>query len=149
MSFKENVYSAFEQLLDEKINDVQQILQELHRSAANETKSTAGDKHETALAMLQIEQENKRNQLRELLLQKSLLKKIDPSIISPRILLGSLVLTDKGYFFISIALGKIIMDDKIIYALSPASPLGKKMIAHKQHELLELSGRNYTILNIQ
>ena len=65
MSFKENVYSAFAQLLNEKINNVQQILQELHRSAANETKSTAGDKHETALAMLQIEQENKRSQLRE------------------------------------------------------------------------------------
>ena len=149
MSFKENVYNTFKQLLDEKINDVQQILQELHRSAANETKSTAGDKHETALAMLQIEQENKRKQLSELLQQKTVLNKIDPGIISPAILMGSLVQTNNGYFFISIALGKIMIEDKIIYALSPASPLGKKLMVHKQHEPLELNGRSYSILNIE
>jgi hypothetical protein len=43
---------------------VQKVLADLHHSASNETKSTAGDKHETALAMLQLEQENKRQQLR-------------------------------------------------------------------------------------
>lgn len=149
MSFKVNVYSAFKQLLDEKISHVRLILQELHLSAANETKSTAGDKHETALAMLQIEQENKRKQLSDLLQQKSMLNKIDPSIISPTILLGSLVQTDKGYFFISIALGKITMEDKIIFALSPASPLGKKLMAYNQNEPLELNGKSYTILNIE
>jgi hypothetical protein len=42
---------------------LQQVLADLKESGANETKSTAGDKHETALAMLQIEQANTRGQL--------------------------------------------------------------------------------------
>jgi hypothetical protein len=53
------------------------ILNELNDSAKNETKSTAGDKHETALAMLQIEQENTRNKLKEIKEQKLQLDRID------------------------------------------------------------------------
>ena len=70
MPLKETIYYFYKQQLQDKINHVQLILQELSQSAANETKSTAGDKHETALAMLQLEQENKRKQLNELRLQQ-------------------------------------------------------------------------------
>ena len=149
MSFKVNVYSAFKQLLDEKISHVRLILQELHLSAANETKSTAGDKHETALAMLQIEQENKRKQLSELLHQKTLLDKIDPTIVSISVLNGSLVQTDKGYFFISTALGRIILEGKTLFALSPASPLGQKLMHLKPNDMVRLNERNYTVINIE
>jgi hypothetical protein len=149
MTFKEKVYQAFKQLLEEKINDVQLVLKDLHYSAANETKSTAGDKHETALAMLQIEQENKRKQLSELQLQQSLLKKIDPLIISPVALNGSVVYTDNGYFFISVALGKLILDGHTIFSLSPSSPLGRKLTGQRANGKVELNGRTYSILDIE
>ena len=55
---------------------LQQRLNDLKESGANETKSTAGDKHETALAMVQIEQANIRKQLEEALAQKAILEKI-------------------------------------------------------------------------
>ncbi len=55
---------------------LQQRLNDLKESGANETKSTAGDKHETALAMVQIEQANIRKQLEEALAQKVILEKI-------------------------------------------------------------------------
>ena len=70
MSFKHQVYERYLQLINEKFNALQVILNELNDSAKNETKSTAGDKHETALAMLQIEQENTRNKLKEIKEQK-------------------------------------------------------------------------------
>ena len=148
MSFKEKVYNAYKQLLKEKLNNVQGILKELHESAANETKSTAGDKHETALAMLQIEQENKRKQLTELQLQLSLLNKIDPAIVSPVVLNGSLVHTDKGYFFISIGLGKLVIDGETVFALSPSSPVGQKLLRCSVPGKLELNGIPYSILDI-
>ena len=147
MTFKEKVYKAYKQLLEEKLINVQLVLKELHDSAANETKSTAGDKHETALAMLQIEQENKRKQLSELQLQQSLLNKIDPAIVSTVVLNGSLVRTDSGYFFISIALGKLVIEGKTVFALSPSSPLGQKMLHCSAPCKLELNGRSYTILD--
>jgi hypothetical protein len=148
MTFKEKVYQAFKQLLEEKINHIQGILKDLHLSAANETKSTAGDKHETALAMLQIEQENKRNQLSALQLQKALLNKIDPAIVSPAVVNGSLVKTGAGYFFVSVALGKIVVDNETIFALSASSPLGQKLMGHTAPARIELNGRIYAILGL-
>lgn len=147
MTFKEKVYKAYQQLLEEKTGNVQEVLKELHESAANETKSTAGDKHETALAMLQIEQENKRKQLSELQLQQSLLNKIDPSIVSSIVLNGSLVHTDKGYFFMSVALGKLVIEGETVFALSPSSPLGQKLLRSSAPCKIELNGRWYTILD--
>ena len=148
MTFKEKVYNAYKLLLEEKLSNVQLVLKELHESASNETKSTAGDKHETALAMLQIEQENKRKQLSELQLQQSILNKIDPAIVSPVVLNGSLVHTDRGYFFISIALGKLIINGETVFALSPSSPLGQKLLRCSVPGSLELNGILYVILDV-
>ena len=149
MNFKETVYLAFAQILKEKISQLLVTLKELSQSAANETKSTAGDKHETALAMLQIEQENKRKQLKEMQQQELLLNKINPSNISTAVLNGSLVQTDKGYFFISVALGRISIEGKTIFALSPSSPLGKKLLNQNIAGTVEMNGTHYTILSIE
>ena len=64
MDFKQRVYEQCRQRIDEKISLLSHMLEELKESSSNETKSTAGDKHETALAMLQIEQENTGRQLK-------------------------------------------------------------------------------------
>lgn len=149
MSFKEEVYEAYSKLLEEKISAVQQVLQELYLSASNETKSTAGDKHETALAMLQLEQENKRNQLAKLQMQKATFAAINPSVKNNVISNGALVQTDTGYFLISVALGKILIKDKTIFALSISSPLGQKLAGHFPSDKIELNGWYYTILNVE
>ena len=121
----------------------------LCNSAANETKSTAGDKHETALAMLQIEQENTARQLRELLLQKLTLDKIDPVISPITITIGSLVKTNKGYFYVSISLGKILVENLPIVAISAQSPLGRKLIGAKQFASIILNGNEFLIEGIE
>ena len=128
---------------------LQQVLADLKESGSNETKSTAGDKHETALAMLQIEQANTRGQLQEVLLQKSALEKINPAISASVIVNGSLIKTDKGYFFMSIAAGKIEIDNYSIIALSPQSPLGKKMMGLHQSDIVEMNGITYIIEGVE
>ncbi|MEQ1799081.1 MAG: hypothetical protein ABL872_14100 [Lacibacter sp.] len=124
-------------------------LQDLSDSAANETKSTAGDKHETALAMLQIEQENSSRQLNDVLKQKAVLEKIDPSLQPEQVVSGSLVKTNKGYFFISLGLGKITVDEQLIIALSPESLLGIQMMHLKKNDLFSFNGMQYRIENIE
>src|SRR4029079_18602995 len=98
MMLKEKIYLHFREIINNKITMLQQVLADLKESGANETKSTAGDKHETALAMLQIEQANTRGQLQELLLQKAALEKLDPTVSAPMVLNGSLIKTGRGYF---------------------------------------------------
>ena len=124
---------------------LQQVLADLKESGANETKSTAGDKHETALAMLQIEQANARGQLQELLSQKAALEKIDPAIVAPVVVNGSLIKTSRGYLYMSIALGKAMIGDIAVIALSPQSPLGKKLMGLKKGETVVMNNTDYTI----
>ena len=138
---KETIYNLFYQLLSQKINRLQSILIDLKNIAANETKSTAGDKHETALAMLQIEQANNRTQLVVLTTQKEILNKINPCLKPIKIVIGALVTTNNGIYFVSVALGKINIEDKNIFAISPASPLGGLMMGL-------CIGNNFTFNNI-
>ena len=104
MTRKERTHQHCLLLLQQKIDALQKNLHDLSASAGNETKRTAGDKHETALAMLQIEQENNSRQLKEVLQQKAVLEKLDPQIQTATIVRGSLVETNKGRFYISLGL---------------------------------------------
>ena len=132
-------------LLGEKIMALQKILNDLKESGANETKSTAGDKHETALAMLQIEQANTRVQLKDALDQKAMYERINPLLSSTTILNGSLVKTNRGYLFLSVAAGKAIIDGHNVIALSSQSPLGGKLIGLAVDDTVEVNNAQYAI----
>jgi transcription elongation GreA/GreB family factor len=148
MLSKEKVYLHFLNLLNQKISFLQQGLNDLRDTAANETKRTAGDKHETALAMVQLEQENISRQLTELLQQKSSYERIDLSKLPIVAGFGSLVKTNREYFFISIAGGKAIIDGNLVIALSPQSPLGAKLIGLKHDETFNINGKEYQVNEI-
>ncbi len=149
MTFKQSIYTLCYSRIAARIASLQATLADLRQSAANETKSTAGDKHETALAMLQIEQENTGRQLQEVLLQKAVLNKIDPLIHTRQAVVGSLLTTNHGLFFLSVALGKITCDGKQVTALSAQSPLGTKMLGARAGDTFELNGKHYTVESVE
>lgn len=147
-AFKIKVYNRFLQMVLDKISMLQQELLDLKESSSNETKSTAGDKHETALAMLQLDQEKTSGQLKDALVQKALFEQIDPAISTPRITNGSLVKTNKGYLFLSVAIGKITVDGKTVIALSPGSPLGKALMDLRRDDIASINNNLYQIEDI-
>lgn len=111
--------------LNNKIQTLQSEYKVYMDSAANETKSTAGDKHDTSRSMMQLEQEKLNGQLQQLKLQKKVLELIDPWSANKKIQLGSVIITDQGNFFISIS-GKPIQVDSIVFnCISLQSPIGK------------------------
>ena len=149
MTMKKKIYNHYLELVADKTAMLQKILADLKESGSNETKSTAGDKHETALAMLQIEQANTRAQLQEVLTQQAALEKIDPSISALVIVNGSLVKTSRGYLFMSIALGKAVLENIMVIALSPQSPLGQKLMGLKVGETAAINNMEYLIESIE
>ena len=149
MTLKRKIYNYYLHLINEKVNMLQQVLADLKESGANETKSTAGDKHETALAMLQIEQANTRAQLQEVLAQKTVLEKINPMLSASIVVNGSLIKTNRGYLFMSIALGKAVINDNPVIALSPQSPLGQKLMGLKAGDAASINNVEYVIKFIE
>ena len=121
------IYQSTLKALNNKINDFRLILQESYPSMFDDSKSSAGDKHETALAMAQLEQEKLTKQLNILLLQEASMKVIDPTLKHQKITIGSLVETNKGWYYFSISLGQLICQNNAFFALSLEAPLGQIM----------------------
>lgn len=145
MNFKEKVYLQCLQLIADKVTTLQAMLDDLRESEKNETKSTAGDKHETARAHLQLEQENVRRQLKEISDQKTALEQLNVNLVPVAVAKGSLVKTDKGYFFIGVAIGKVMVNELTVFALSPQSPLGIKLMGSKPGSTIKMNDTTYFI----
>ncbi len=146
---KLKVYEECRRILTERIQSLRQQLHELVEGAKNDSKSTAGDKHETARAMMQIEQEKLANQLNLLLQQEQTLQRIDPESKSEIIVNGSLVKTNQGWIYISIPLGKIVVEGEGVMCLSAQSPLGQKLIGKRVNETLLVNATEYLLLTVE
>ena len=147
-TFKQTVFNLYLNQLNELLVTYRRNLQDLNESAANETKSTAGDKHETALAMLQIEQKNAKARLEEVNNRKKLLETAGAIKTAGRIVNGTLVETNQGYFFIAAALGKIKVKDQVIIAVSVSSPMGAKLLGLQVGDSFQLNANTYIVRSI-
>lgn len=149
MRFKERVHQHYYQCIISKIELLNNAINDLRESSRNETKSSAGDKYETTRAMLQLEQDKINKQLKEAQEQKAIFEQIDPSVYSNQIIKGSLVKTNRGYLFVSLALGKATIDGLTVIALSPHSPLGIKLMGLQTNDTAEINGIPYLIEAIE
>ncbi|MFI5172094.1 MAG: hypothetical protein ACHQFW_06860 [Chitinophagales bacterium] len=145
LTFRQKIVAHLLQITDAKLHALQIELDEIAISISNETKSTAGDKYETSRAMLQIEQVQLNKQKLNILEQKTMINSIDTELILPAIGIGSLVKTNHGYLFLSIGLGKIMVDETPVVILSLLSPLGKLLGGLKVNDQFSFLETNYTI----
>ncbi len=143
---KNEIYSKCLHVLDEKIQTMQDMLAELKTSVMSDTKSSAGDKHETGRAMAQIEIENNQSQLKVVLKMKENLLKIDPNQVHKKIQLGSVVHTNRGNFYIAEPIGKIKLNSgEEYYVTSSSSPLAQILIGHKRSDEVLFDAQILTI----
>ncbi|MEO6901732.1 MAG: 3-oxoacyl-ACP synthase [Bacteroidia bacterium] len=134
--------------IEKCIDNVQQAIDDAMQSGNNETKNSAGDKHETGRALLHLEQEKNSKQLYEAIALKEKLIRIDPYHSSNIISVGSIVFTTNGNFYIAIAAGKLEIDGKVYFTISPSSPIAIKLIGKKPEQCIEVNDRHYEILSV-
>jgi transcription elongation GreA/GreB family factor len=146
---KQHILNRYKQLLQDRIDVFQDMISGLTIDAQNDAKGSAGDKHETALAMMHLEQEKLNHKLKELLEQQAILGKIDASKPHQVVAIGSLVKANEMWLFVSSALPKITVESKTIFAVSPNAPLASQMMSNRVGHTFELNGKKYTIEEIQ
>lgn len=148
-NFKKILHKQCLQLIDAKILVAQQAIDEAQQSANAETKSTAGDKHDTSRAMMQLEVEQRSKQLAEVKKLKQALSAINPQQQCQTVQQGALVETATGaIYYISTSLGKLQLDDQLIFAISPVSPLAAEMLGKKKGDEFSFNGQTVSILNV-
>jgi hypothetical protein len=149
MTFKQKAHQYYLQQVQDKVDVFKDMIVELTEDSKNDAKGSAGDKHETALSMMHIEQEKLNRKLREVLDQKAVLDKIDAAKIAEIIILGSLVKANGIYLYLSVALPKVAIEGINVIALSPQSPLGNKLMGNAVGFSFEINGTKYLIENIE
>jgi hypothetical protein len=145
---KQQILQRYKELLQDRIDVFQDMISGLTIDAQNDAKGSAGDKHETALSMMHLEQEKLNHKLKEILEQKTILDKIEASQTHKKVALGSLVQANEMLLFISTALPKLSIDDKTIFALSPQSPLGSKLMGNEVGVSFDINGKTYIIESV-
>ena len=80
--------------------------------------------------------------------QLALLDRIDFTKKRAKVEVGALVITENQKLFISIGLGKIILDNDTYFAISPAVPIYKAIDGKKEGEVFEFNGQKNKILEI-
>src|SRR4051812_27873057 len=121
--FKDLLLVKCKTVLRERIEQLASEIQGINESMLNETKSSAGDKHETARARMQLENEKLCKMMSELEEQMATLDRIRFNHTPVRISSENIVITDQRIFFLAAALGKIESEGKEIFVISKESPI--------------------------
>lgn len=149
MNLKQELFNNCSTFVQLKLETIEQTIQSNQNALHSETKSSAGDKHETGRAMLQLEMEKAGLQLIEVQKMQEILDKIDLQCDSNHVHLGSIVTTSNGKFFLAISKGQIKIENEVYFAISPQSPIGKLLMGKTVNNDIEFRGQKIQILNIE
>ena len=148
MDIKKELLKNCFSFVEEREKTVNDIITSNQKALHSETKSSAGDKHETGRAMLQLEMEKAGQQLASIHAMKSVLQKTNIENSSKNIRLGSLIITNKGNYFLTISLGKIKVENKEYFLVSTSSPIGKLLLGKQKEETFTFNGMEFQILEV-
>ena len=134
--------------LQNKLENLNFLIDTTIESRDMDIKSSVGDKHETSRAKIQNDLDNYYSQLMILEYQINILNKIDSSIKYNNVAQGALVETNKGIFFISTGIGKMVIENKTIIAVSMISPIGMAMKGKRKLQSFNFRNISYIINKI-
>lgn len=148
-SLKSQLYEKCRAYIEERVHFLSRTITEIQLSANAETKSSAGDKYETARAMAQLEVEQCQAQLAEALKMKDTLLRISVENHTQIIRPGSLVFTSRGNFYIAVNAGKLILNGQNFFALSASAPLAQKLLGLRPNDAISFNRQGFSILEVQ
>lgn len=115
---------------------------------ASETKSSAGDKHETGRAMLELEREKLGQQLVDAEKTMQLLHTVDIFSKKRTACLGSLVKTTGANYFLAISAGEYMSDPEKYYCISLNTPIGIMLLGKSVGDTIMFNNNEIEILEI-
>lgn len=148
LEIKQRLYKLCNDFVEERFLNIQNQIKEIQESLTSETKSSAGDKHETGRAMLQLEREKAGHQLAEIEKLKESLSKIDTTVTYSTAGLGSLVYTSQANYFIAISAGQLEVESQSFFAISPNTPIGLLLMGKALGDEVVFREQNFLITSI-
>ena len=146
---KADFLNAMHESIRQRISEASLILDGIQESIDAETQSSAGDKHDTSRELMQQERNKAAQNLQNHISMDSLVLKLKTIIVSCEVRFGSLVLTNVGWFFIGLPLGRIQFEDKDILCVSGNAPAAKLLESERVGASIKMNGMNIKILSVK
>ncbi|GHC44011.1 3-oxoacyl-ACP synthase [Ulvibacter litoralis] len=137
------------QVAAHRYQKIKETIAGIVESLEEESKSSAGDKHETGRAMLQIDRENAGKQLQEIENLLAIVRKIDISSSSDYTRLGSLVYTNQATYFIGISIGAVVISKTTYYCVALHSPIGAMLSGKKKGDSFVFNEKEYKVTSVK
>lgn len=134
--------------IQKRIDTARQAMEAAQEAANSESKSSAGDKYETGRAMAQLERDRHAQLLAEAQKVERELTQINIDKTYETVQPGSLVITNRGLFFISIGAGKLTVDGVDYFAVSAASPIASALVGRKANETITFNKMVYQVMEV-
>ncbi|NVK52020.1 MAG: 3-oxoacyl-ACP synthase [Flavobacteriaceae bacterium] len=148
MTLKQELYNLCDAFVKQRLQTIQHTIFSNQKALQSETKSSAGDKHETGRAMLQLEMEKAGQQLQSIQFMKETLARINPTQTNNIVSLGSIVYTSQATYFLSISAGQLVVANKPYFAVSVSSPIGKLLLGKREKDTFVFNGKQLVIENL-
>ncbi len=145
---KEALYAACKQYVQERVANATLAIASASDAATDETKSSAGDKFETTREMMQQEISRHQQLLAGARQMDQVLDSIDIHAQKGPAKLGSLVETNKGFFFLAVSAGQLYLQGKPYFAVSVASPVGRLMLGKVAGDRFTFNNVMYQVINV-
>lgn len=121
---------------------------EIIAALESESKSSAGDKHETGRAMVQLEREKLGEQIKATEKDLNILIPLENHKTSKKAGLGSLVKTNQLNYYIAISTPAVNLDNTDYYCISTQSPIGSLILGKKAGDTISFNGKTSEITEI-
>jgi len=147
---KDSLFQLCMEFITQRIRTAETALEQAREASNDDTKSSAGDKYETSREMMQQDIDRNKRLLMDAQDNMRILKSVELHTEKfDRIRHGSLVETNQGWFYISVSAGHLLADGKDVFAISPASPIGKLLLEKKIGDVFSFNEKNYKIISLQ
>lgn len=126
---RNQIIAELKSLVETKITASKKAMDEIQEAINSESKSTAGDKHDTSRELLQQERNKAAQQLDQMIKMKSIFGKL-VQVKGDKVGFGSLLETELGWVFIGLPLGKVKLESgQELICISAVSPMAKKLMS--------------------
>lgn len=132
--------------LDQNLKNRRGHLHSLRESLGSETKSSAGDKHETGRAMIHSEQARVQDSVNRLEAMLSKLRQY-AAVIGPiqRVSPGALVETTGPWVLVGVPMGKVQLPDALVLCVGAEAPLAQQWYGAQPGDQVVLGSQQLTI----
>jgi hypothetical protein len=135
-------------IIKDRIDGLVSGMAEAQLAANEETKSSAGDKYETARSMNQLEKDMLARQLAENKKELAAMMEVNVTGEYDDVQAGSLIRSGDMYFFILGGLGKMTVENATVFVISPNAPLARSLMGKKTGDEIRFNGQTMEILEL-